>query len=88
MENPFRERIAAIADPVERAVEIGKVLNGLPEMASDLRELRQAAVLELRAAGWSYGQIGQALGLHRNRVQQIAEGRSGKTRRPATENDA
>lgn len=88
MDNPLRERIDAIADPVERAVEIGKMLNGLPNMASELRELRQAAVLELRQAGWSYGRIGEALGLHRNRVQQIAEGRTGKTKRPAAEDDS
>jgi hypothetical protein len=33
-------------------------------------------VLELRAQHLSYAQIGASLGLHRNRVQQIAEGRS------------
>ncbi|WP_129667453.1 helix-turn-helix domain-containing protein [Phytoactinopolyspora endophytica] len=78
-----RQHHTAIADPVERAVEIGKKLNGLPNVAKDLRELRQETVLELRTAGWSYGQIGEALGLHRHRVQQIAEGRTGKSKRPA-----
>jgi DNA-directed RNA polymerase specialized sigma24 family protein len=78
MENPLEDidRIRAIRDPGERAVEIGKVLNALPKVTKELRELRQAAVKELRDLGLTYAQIGERLGLHRNRVQQIAEGRS------------
>lgn len=70
-------RIKAVADPAERAAEIGKLFTALSGIYGELREMRQAAVLELRAAGWSYGKIGEKLGLHRNRVQQIAEGRTG-----------
>ena len=70
-------RIQRIADPGRRAVEIGRVLNALPGIAAELRAMRQQAVLELRSHGFSYAEIGQRLGLHRNRVQQIAEGRSG-----------
>jgi DNA-directed RNA polymerase specialized sigma24 family protein len=78
MENPLADidRMKAIDDPAQRAVEIGKVLNALPDITAELRALRQAAVLELRAQKLSYAQIGEKLGLHRNRVQQIAEGRS------------
>lgn len=70
-------RIRAVADPAARAVEIGRLFKALSGIYGELREMRQAAVLELRAAGWSYGRIGDALDLHRNRVQQIAEGRTG-----------
>jgi hypothetical protein len=38
--------------------------------------MRQAAVLEMKAAGMSYAEIGRLLDLHRNRIQQIAEGRA------------
>lgn len=70
-------RIKALDDPAARAVEIGKLFKSLADTYGELRELRQEAVLELRGAGWSYAKIGEALDLHRNRVQQIAEGRTG-----------
>ena len=69
------ERIKTITDPGERAVELGRVLNALPEKAAEVRALRQAAVLEMRAAGMSLADIAEKLGVHRNRAQQIAEGR-------------
>src|SRR5262245_52768185 len=79
VENPLADidRIRRIADPAGRAVEIGRVLNALPEVAAELRAMRQQAVLELRSRGLSYAEIGHRLGLHRNRAQQIAEGRPG-----------
>lgn len=78
VENPLADidRIKAITDPADRAREVGQVLNALPTIYAELRAMRQAAVLELRAQGLSFGQIGELLSLHRNRVQQIAEGRS------------
>jgi transcriptional regulator len=69
--------IEQISDPVERAREVGKRLAEIPKYQELLRKLRQAAVLELRAVGLSYAEIGRRIDLHRNRVQQIAEGRSG-----------
>ncbi len=33
------------------------------------------AVLAARKAGWSYAQIGDALELHRSRIEQIEKGR-------------
>jgi DNA-directed RNA polymerase specialized sigma24 family protein len=94
MEDPMANiaRIGQITDPRERAIQIGKVLNTLPAIAAELRALRQAAVLELRARGLSYADISELLGLHRNRVQQIAEGRpgggKGGVKRPVTRSDA
>lgn len=69
--------IEQIADPAERAIEIGRRLTAIPEHQERLARMRQAAVLELRAQRLSFAEIGRILDLHRNRVQQIAEGRAG-----------
>jgi DNA-directed RNA polymerase specialized sigma24 family protein len=78
VENPLTDidQIEQIADPVERAREIGRRLVEIPKWQERLREIRRAAVLELRAQRYTYADIAKELGLHRNRVQQIAEGRS------------
>ncbi|NEE01165.1 helix-turn-helix domain-containing protein [Phytoactinopolyspora halotolerans] len=70
------DRIKSIADPVQRALEVARMEDELAEVHAELRSVRRAAVLELRQAGWSHRQIGEALGIHPNRAQQIAEGRS------------
>jgi hypothetical protein len=78
VENPLENigAIKKIRDPAARAVEIGKRMKAIPDYQKALREMRQEAVLELRAKGMTYSEIGTAIGLHRNRVQQIAEGRT------------
>lgn len=78
VDNPLADidSIPRIADPVARAREIGRRLAEIPAYQEKLREMRQAAVLEMKGAHISYAEIGRQLGLHRNRVQQIAEGRS------------
>jgi predicted transposase YdaD len=78
MGNPLEgiDKIAEIKDPAERAREIGRRLGAIPDYQEQLRKLRQTAVLEMRAAGMTYAQIGTEIHLHRNRVQQIAEGRT------------
>lgn len=87
MTDPFKSlrKLGAIPDPVERAKAIGAALKTLPEVNAELREARQAVVLELHGTQhMSYGQIAELLELSRGRVQQIAEGRSsGKRRDPA-----
>ena len=70
------DQITHITDPAEQAREIGRRLGEIPKHQERLRAMRQAAVLKMREAGMSYGQIGKEIGLHRNRVQQIAEGRT------------
>jgi hypothetical protein len=69
----------ALTEPTERARALGEILGprGLPKITSELRAERQAAVLELRGKGMSWSEIGEAIGQHRNRAQQIGEGRSG-----------
>lgn len=70
------EDIESIKDPAERAREIGQRLKHIPDFQARLREMRQAAVKEMRASGMTYAAIAEAIHLHRNRVQQIAEGRT------------
>ncbi|GGM27760.1 hypothetical protein GCM10011608_10720 [Micromonospora sonchi] len=92
MTDPATDPTAAIAaarslaDPAERARAIGVILgkDGLPKITSELRAERQAAVLELRSRNMSWTEVGEAIGQHRNRAQQIGEGRSGgRPARPA-----
>jgi hypothetical protein len=79
VENPLADidRIELIPDDAERAREIGRRLKAIPTYQERLRQMRQDTVLRMRAQGMSYAQIGREIGLHRNRVQQIAEGRAG-----------
>lgn len=69
--------IDQIADPAERAKEVGRRLNLIPAWNALLREKRQAILQEMKAGGMSYAEIGRAIDMHRNRVQQIVEGRPG-----------
>lgn len=70
------DEVEKIADPAERAREIGRRLEALPRFQSQLRVMRQAAVQQMKASGMTYAAIAEAIHLHRNRVQQIAEGRT------------
>ncbi len=78
VDNPLADidSVAEIADPAERAKEIGRRLEAIPAYQAKLRAMRQDAVLEMKGTRMSYAEIGRELGLHRNRIQQIAEGRS------------
>ncbi len=67
-------RIRAIEDPAEQAREIGRVLNELPKVQTELKELRQAAVKKLRARGMSHQEIADELGVSRARAANIAAG--------------
>lgn len=69
--------IDQISDPAERAREAGRRLSAIPTWQERLRKIRQAAVVEMKAGGMTYADIGRELGLHRNRAQQILEGRAG-----------
>jgi DNA-binding NarL/FixJ family response regulator len=78
MENPMAnlDELEQIADPAERAREVGRRMAEVPIWHARLKAIRQQAVVELRARGMSFAEIGREIGLHRNRVQQILEGRS------------
>ena len=69
--------IEQITDPAERARQAGQRLGAIPAWQARLRKIRQEAVVEMKARDMSYADIGRELGLHRNRIQQILEGRPG-----------
>lgn len=71
------DEVEQIPDPVERALEVGRRMAAIPSFHARLKDIRQAAVVEMKEKqGMSFADIGRALGLHRNRAQQIYEGRS------------
>jgi hypothetical protein len=76
--SPFEalKHLADNADAGARAREVGAALNAVPELQKWLRQLRQDAVLELRADGLSHAEVGKVIGTSRARAQQIAEGRT------------
>jgi len=71
------DELEKIADPAERAREVGRRMADIPVWHARLKAIRQTAVAEMKASGMSHADIGRELGLHRNRIQQILEGRSG-----------
>jgi DNA-binding transcriptional regulator YiaG len=80
--------VAGQTDPAERARAATAVLDALGskgELQAKLKEMRQAAVVEMRDKGnASHGDVAKALGISRSRAQQIAEGRSkGSSPKPA-----
>lgn len=70
------DEVEGMPDPAERAREVGRRMAQIPLVHARLAGIRRAAVLEMRDRGLSYADIAKELNLHRNRVQQIAEGRS------------
>ena len=70
--------LAAIEDPVNRFKAAGDAIElARTTYMPGARKIREDAVNELRQRDMSWGEIGTLLGQHRNRVQQIAEGRTG-----------
>jgi DNA-directed RNA polymerase specialized sigma24 family protein len=79
VENPLDgiDQIDQIKDPAERAREVGRRLGAIPTFQARLAAIRRQAVLEMRAKGMSFAEIGAELGLDRQRVQQISAGLPG-----------
>jgi len=65
------EDIANIEDPAERARAAGELLAEHQTAVTRLARIRRRAVAELRAAGLSYAEVGQKLGLTRGRIAQL-----------------
>lgn len=80
--------VEQITDPAERARQAGQRLAAVPGWQERLRKIRQGAVVEMKGKGMSYADIGRELGLHRNRIQQILEGRSAGGKGPKIEAEA
>jgi uncharacterized protein YerC len=71
------DALPEIADPIERAREIGAVLKNLPERNKALKEARRAAVAEMLARdGATYRSVADELGVHFTTVQAIVKGHS------------
>ena len=79
---------SGIGDPATRAKAAGEMLDAVPRLQTGLREIRQAAVNELRDAGASYADVAKVLGVSRTRVQQIVEGNSDNARKRRAERTA
>lgn len=83
--NAVREAVDALEamrdDPEKQAVGAGLLLSSWPEQQTRLRQLRQRAVLELRARKVSYRQIAAKLQISVARVQQIEAGETGRSGR-------
>lgn len=69
-----------IADDADRAKAVTAILNEWPDQHARLREVRQRAILRMKAEGLTWQQIGDALGVHATRAQQIAVGKRGDKR--------
>jgi hypothetical protein len=66
------EKIRGISDPIERARVAEEQRLAAIALAGDYAQIRAEAAAELRAQGMSYGQIGQAFGMTRERARQLA----------------
>lgn len=69
-----------IRDDADRAKAVTALLDEWPDQHARLREVRQQAVLKMKASGQTWQQIGDALGIHATRAQQIAVGKRGEKR--------
>lgn len=68
--NRILQAVNAVEDPMARAVTAQRMLTVLIPM---LGQIRRESVLESHSSGVSYGAIGEALGLSRQRVQKLAQ---------------
>lgn len=69
-----------IEDDAACAKAITEVLQDWPGSHARLREIRQERILRLKAEGKTWQEIGDALGVHFTRAQQIAKGLRGSKR--------
>ncbi|MEU8138768.1 RNA polymerase subunit sigma-70 [Streptodolium elevatio] len=72
--------LAAVPDPYERALAVGVVLEQMPDLQTELRGIRQEAVVQMRETR-TIQDIAAALGLSQPRVSQIAKGVSRTVKR-------
>jgi DNA-directed RNA polymerase sigma subunit (sigma70/sigma32) len=77
-----------IEDDAACAQAITKILKDWPDSHARLREIRQQRVQNLKAQGKTWQEIGDALGIHFTRAQQIAKGLRGNKRPTKAESDA
>ncbi|GGP55843.1 hypothetical protein [Streptomyces abikoensis] len=81
----FLDAITALEDIEDDAAcakAITEILKDWPEKHARLREIRQQRVLSLKSQGKTWQQIGDELGIHFTRAQQIGKGLRGEKHRP------
>jgi len=81
------ERLERMQDDEACAKAVTQVLDTWPDHHARLRELRQARVQRMKDSGMTWQQIGDVLGVHPTRAQQIAKGLRG-TKRPPKKGEA
>lgn len=69
------DAITRIEDPAECALVAGQALQTLHDGNATLAETRRSAITAMRAAGATYRDIGEQLGMHHSRVAQIESGK-------------
>lgn len=77
--SPFEnlKHLAEQGDATQRAKDVSTALQAIPDLQKWLREIRQAAVQEMRDEdGLSHAQVAKEIGTSRARAQQIYEGRT------------
>lgn len=67
------DKIRRHQDLVVRAKQSVMLMEELQNAIAELSEIRAAALRDLHNTGWSYAQLGEAVGLTRARVHQIVD---------------
>jgi biotin operon repressor len=68
------ERLSAIADPIERARELGKLIPTSEDLLRQVRLARAAAVAEANVEhGLSYPRIAEALDINESNIQHLIQ---------------
>ncbi|XKK37351.1 hypothetical protein HFP72_21055 [Nocardiopsis sp. ARC36] len=68
------DTVASETDPTDRARTVGEILAAVAGLEADLKEIRRAAVVELRKDK-TLRAIAEDLGLSTTRVDQISKGK-------------
>lgn len=88
--SPFEnlKHLAEEGDATRRAKGVSDALRAIPELQKWLRQIRQAAVQEMRDEdGMSHAQVAKEIRTSRARAQQIYEGRTTGKRADEAETD-
>lgn len=68
------DRITRLTDPADRAIARAQALAAIPAVQRQLKQGRQADVVEMRNSGMTDAEIGEQIGVHWARVSAIARG--------------
>jgi len=71
MDTEALAQAAGIADPIERARELERLMKAAADFSAEAARIRRAAIAQARAQGLTTLQIADALGVSRGRIRQI-----------------